>query len=88
MQIGETKISLPRIDSPTDFLRLIALLASPYIFWLYSNKFLGMSADYITSMSRDITVLGVQRNLSYYPMDKLRLFYGGLILLCFLLIQN
>ena len=88
MQIGETKISWPRIDSPTDFLRLIALLASPYIFWLYSNKFLGMSADYITSMSRDIMVLGVQRNLSFYPMDKLMLFYGGLILLCFLLIQN
>ena len=88
MQIGEIKISLPRINSPTDFLRLIALLSSPYIFWLYSNKFLGMSADYITSMSRDITVLGVQRNLSYYPLDKLMLFYGGLILLCFLLIQN
>ena len=88
MQIGETKISLPRIESLTDFLRLIALLASPYIFWLYSNKFLGMSADYITSMSRDITVLGIQRNLSFYPMDKLMLFYGGLILLCFLLIQN
>ncbi len=57
-------------------------------FWAYSNKFLGMSADYITSMSRDISVLGVQKNLSFYPMDNLMLFYGGLILFSFLLIQN
>ena len=57
-------------------------------FWVYSNKFLGMSMDYITSMSRDISVLGVQKNLAFYPMDKLMLFYGGLILFSFLLIQN
>ncbi|MEC7458727.1 MAG: ABC transporter permease subunit [Candidatus Thermoplasmatota archaeon] len=59
-----------------------------YGFWLYSNKFLGMSADYITSMSRSIVVNGNQANLSFYPIDKLMLYYGGTILLCFLLIQN
>jgi His/Glu/Gln/Arg/opine family amino acid ABC transporter permease subunit len=66
----------------------MAYVVSAYLFWLYSNKFLGMSADYLTSMSRDITVLGVQANLTFYPMNRLMLLYGGLILLCFLLIQN
>tara|TARA_Y100000588_G_scaffold267689_1_gene282827 strand:- start:7365 stop:9563 length:2199 start_codon:yes stop_codon:yes gene_type:complete len=76
------------VDSAGDAIRLLLLIASPYVFWIYSNKFLGMSADYLTSMSRDITILGVQKNLSFYPMDKLMLVYGGLILLCFLLIKN
>ena len=88
MELGGVKIRFPRVESLADGIRLLLLVASPYIFWVYSTKFLGMSAEYITSMSRDITVLGVQKNLSFYPMDKLMLLYGGMILLCFLLIKN
>ena len=88
MELRGVKIRAPRVESLGDGIRLLLLIASPYIFWVYSTKFLGMSAEYLTSMSRDITVLGVQKNLSFYPMDKLMLFYGGMILLCFLLIKN
>ncbi|MED6346074.1 MAG: hypothetical protein VX626_03110, partial [Candidatus Thermoplasmatota archaeon] len=84
--------SLSRASTPDGAIRealtIGAYLALIYGFWLYSNKFLGMSADYITSMSRSIVVNGNQANLSFYPMDKLMLYYGGTILLCFLLIQN
>ena len=84
--------SLARASTPAGALRetitVLAYIGLIFGFWAYSNKFLGMSADYITSMSRDITVLGVQKNLSFYPMDKLMLYYGGLILMSFLLIQN
>ncbi len=84
--------SISRASTPEgafrEILTITAYLAVIYGFWLYSNKFLGMSADYITSMSRSIMVNGNQANLSYYPMDKLMLYYGGTILLCFLLIQN
>jgi len=64
------------------------LLLAPSLYWSYSNKFLGMSASYLTDMSRDITVLGSQMNLSFYPMEKLALLFGGFILICFLLVQN
>ena len=84
--------SISRASTPEgafrEILTIAAYLALVYGFWLYSNKFLGMSADYITSMSRSIMVNGSQANLSYYPMDKLMLYYGGMILLSFLLIQN
>ena len=84
--------SISRSSTPEgafrEILTITAYLAVIYGFWLYSNKFLGMSADYITSMSRSIVVNGNQANLSFYPMDKLMLYYGGTILLCFLLIQN
>ena len=84
--------SISRASTPEgairEILTIAAYLAVIYGFWLYSNKFLGMSAEYITSMSRSIVVNGNQANLSYYPMDKLMLYYGGTILLCFLLIQN
>ena len=84
--------SISRASTPQGFIREaltgLAYIALIWGFWVYSNKFLGMSADYITSMSRDISVLGVQKNLSFYPMDKLMLYYGGLILMSFLLIQN
>ena len=84
--------SISRASTPEgairEILTIAAYLALVYGFWLYSNKFLGMSAEYITSMSRSIVVNGNQANLSYYPMDKLMLYYGGTILLCFLLIQN
>ena len=84
--------SMARASTPggafRELMTIIAYLAVIYGFWIYSNKFLGMSADYITSMSRDITVLGKQANLSFYPMDKMMLYYGGSILVFFLLIQN
>jgi len=84
--------SISRASTPEgairEILTIAAYLAVIYGFWLYSNKFLGMSAEYITSMSRSIMVNGNQANLSFYPMDKLMLYYGGTILLCFLLIQN
>ena len=84
--------SISRASTPggaiREILTIAAYLALVYGFWLYSNKFLGMSAEYITSMSRSIMVNGNQANLSFYPMDKLMLYYGGTILLCFLLIQN
>ena len=84
--------SISRASTPEgairEILTIAAYLAVIYGFWLYSNKFLGLSAEYITSMSRSIMVNGNQANLSFYPMDKLMLYYGGTILLCFLLIQN
>jgi|TARA_B110000263_G_scaffold166306_1_gene144799 His/Glu/Gln/Arg/opine family amino acid ABC transporter permease subunit len=47
-----------------------------------------MSIDYLSTMARDITIAGTQMNTSYYPMEKLALVVGGLILICFLLVQN
>jgi len=80
---------LPVPHSPRDFLRFyIVPLLGIYLFWGYSNKFLGMSADYLSTMARDITIAGTQMNTSYYPMEKLTLIVGGVILLCFLLVQN
>ena len=61
---------------------------SIYLFWLYSNKFLGMSISYLSTMARDITIAGTQMNTSYYPMEGLALIVGGIILICFLLVQN
>ena len=72
-----------------------ALVASSSLFYTYSTKFLGMSADYITSMVRDIECktgigceIGQQMNLSYFPLESLLLVYGGFILICYLLVQN
>ena len=80
---------LPVPHSPRDFLRVyIAPVLGVYLFWLYSNKFLGMSADYLSTMARDITIAGTQMNTSYYPMEGLALIVGGIILICFLLVQN
>ena len=59
-----------------------------YLFWGYSNKFLGMSVDYLSAMARDITIAGTQMNPSYYAMKSLALIVGGIILLCFLLVKN
>jgi len=59
-----------------------------YLFWGYSNKFLGMSVDYLSSMARDITIAGTQMNPSYYAMERLALIVGGVILICFLLVKN
>jgi len=59
-----------------------------YLFWGYSNKFLGMSVDYLSAMARDITIGDTQMNPSYYPMENLALIVGGFILICFLLVKN
>ncbi len=59
-----------------------------YLFWGYSNKFLGMSVDYLSAMARDITIADTQMNPSYYAMESLFLIVGGVILICFLLVQN
>ena len=61
---------------------------SIYLFWKYCNKFLEMSIGYLSTMARDITINGTQMNTSYYPMDSLALLVGGVILICFLLVQN
>ena len=80
---------LPVAHSPRDYLRVyITPILGVYLFWLYSNKFLGMSVDYLSTMARDITIAGTQMNTSYYPMERLTLIIGGVILLCFLLVQN
>lgn len=86
IQPGKLGKYKPRVESIGDVIRLVLLILSPYLFWLYSNKFLGMSIDYLTSMARDIPVAGTQMNPSFYPMEKLALFVGGLILVCFLLV--
>ena len=71
------------------------LLVIPTLYWRYSVKFLGMSSEYLSKMGTDITcttglgcVLGAQQNLAFYPMDKMVLYFGGLILVLFMLVQN
>ena len=94
MDLGELKSKLPRIDTAGDAVRLLLLAISPYLFWVYSKKFLGLSADYLSMMSRSIMVTDpitgakTQANQAYFPMDSLVLLYGGFILLLFLLVQN
>ena len=81
--------SLPRVNSPRDFLRgYVVPVLGVYLFWLYCNKFLGMSIGYLSTMVRDITIAGTQMNTSYYPMERLALIVGGVILICFLLVQS
>ena len=80
---------LPRVNSPRDFLTgYVVPVLGVYLFWLYCNKFLGMSVDYLSAMARDITIAGTQMNPSYYAMERLALIVGGVILICFLLVQN
>jgi len=78
-----------------DTLNLGVLISLPTLYWKYSNKFLGMSSDYLAKMATDITckegigcVIGAQQNLAFYPLDKMVLFFGGLTLLLFMLVQN
>ena len=76
-----------------DTLTLAVLISLPTLYWRYSNKFLGMSSDYLAKMATAITckagtigcVEGAQLNLAYYPMGKMVLVFGGFILLLFLL---
>ncbi len=94
MEVAGQEIRLPRLETASDVFRLTLLVLSPYILWQYSNKFLGMSADYLTSMARDITIKDpvtlepTQMNPSYFPMESLTAIFGGLILICYLLVQN
>ena len=78
-----------------DTLSIGVLFSLPTLYWGYSNKFLGMSSDYLSKMATDIPcttgvgcVLDAQQNLAFYPMDKMVLFFGGLTLLLFMLVQN
>ena len=89
MDFRDITSSLPRIHSPRDFFTgyLVPILAV-YLFWGYSNKFLGMSIDYLSAMARDISIAGTQMNPSYYAMESLALIVGGAILLCLLLVKN
>ena len=81
--------SLPRVNSARDFITgYIVPILAVYLFWGYSNKFLGMSVNYLSSMARDISVAGTQMNPSYVPMNTLTLVVGGLILISFLLVKN
>jgi len=83
---------LPRVTSYRDYrvvvMSYILPILSIYLFWKYCNKFLEMSIGYLSTMARDITIAGTQMNTSYYPMDSLVLLVGGVILICFLLVQN
>ena len=89
MDFRDITSSLPRIHSPRDFFTgYIVPILAVYLFWGYSNKFLGMSVDYLSAMARDITIADTQMNPSYYAMESLALIVGGAILLCFLLVKN
>ena len=90
--MGKLLSSLPRVTSYRDYrvvvMSYILPILSIYLFWKYCNKFLEMSIGYLSTMARDITIAGTQMNTSYYPMDSLVLLVGGVILICFLLVQN
>ena len=86
---GRIVSSLPLVNSPRDILRgYVVPVLAVYLFWEYCNKFLGMSISYLSTMARDITISGAQMNTSYFPMEKLALIVGGVILICFLLVQS
>ena len=94
MELGKLRSLIPRVDNAGDAVRLLLLIASPYLFWIYSNKFLGLSAEYISKMSRSIEIKDqitgeyVQANAAYFPLDDLVVYYGGFILFLFILVQN
>ena len=94
MELGKLRSLIPRVDSAGDAVRVLLLITSPYLFWIYSNKFLGLSAEYISKMSRSIEIKDqitgeyVQANAAYFPLDDLVVYYGGFILFLFILVQN
>ena len=57
-------------------------------FYFYSHKFLTYSIDYVSTMSRDISIGGIQQNIAYYSNEDLILFVGGFLLISYILIQN
>ena len=75
---------------PEKYLKLssIPYLIAIFAFYSYSNKFLTYSADYVTDMSRDITIDNVQQNIAFYSLESLILFVGGFLLISYLLVQN
>ena len=93
---GSIVNSLPRVNGPRDILRVYVVpVLAVILFWLYCNKFLGEAIRYLSTMARDIPcttgvgcILGAQMNTSYYAMESLALIVGGVILICFLLVQN
>ena len=94
MEPSKLRSLIPRVDTAGDAVRLLLLISSPYLFWIYSNKFLGLSAEYISKMSRSIEIKDqitgeyVQANAAYFPLDNLVIYYGGFILFLFILVQN
>ena len=94
MELGKLRSMIPRVETAGDAVRLLILIASPYLFWIYSNKFLGLSAEYVSKMSRSIEIKDqitgeyVQANAAYFPLDDLVVYYGGFILFLFILVQN
>ena len=77
-----------------DLLRNLTITRAAYtlllavFLWSYTNKFLGMNADYIEAMSRDITLNDTQMNPSFMELSTLIMVIGGVQLILFLLVQN
>ncbi len=94
MELSKLRSLIPRVETAGDAVRLLFLISSPYLFWIYSNKFLGLSTEYISKMSRSIEIKDqitgeyVQANAAYFPLDDLVVYYGGFILFLFILVQN
>ncbi|MBL11497.1 MAG: hypothetical protein CMB46_01630 [Euryarchaeota archaeon] len=77
-----------------DLLRNLTITRAAYtlllavFLWSYTNKFLGMNADYIEAMSRDLTLNDTQMNPSFMELSTLIMVIGGVQLILFLLVQN
>ncbi len=77
---------LPRTKA--DFYNATSLILLSAFLWVYTNKFLGMNAEYIEAMSRDITLNDTQMNPSFMELSTLIMVIGGVNLILFLLVQN
>tara|TARA_Y100001970_G_scaffold192890_1_gene234458 strand:+ start:1467 stop:3563 length:2097 start_codon:yes stop_codon:yes gene_type:complete len=80
--------STPLAKTKVSFSNAASLILLSAFLWVYTNKFLGMSAEYIEAMSRDITLNEVQMNPSFIEMNTLIMVIGGTQLILFLLVQN
>ena len=76
------------LGTKVGFYNAASLILLSAFLWFYTNKFFGMSAEYIEAMSRDITLNGAQMNPSFIEMNTLILVIGGTQLILFLLVQN
>ena len=76
------------LGTKVGFYNAASLILLSAFLWFYTNKFFGMSAEYIEAMSRDITLNGSQMNPSFIEMNTLILVIGGTQLILFLLVQN
>ena len=72
MELGKLRSMIPRVETAGDAVRLLFLIASPYLFWIYSNKFLGLSAEYISKMSRSIEI---KNQITGIQVDNFSKFY-------------